>query len=102
MWTGPGVRINGEPINPAFGVWRQIESSADLESHSLEIALLGTITPGRYFKLGLALSLYSGLPYTMNTGRDDNHDGFANDRPGWDWTPSMFSTASTTRASWAI
>lgn len=130
--------------NPAFSVWRQIESSADLESHSLEIALrgnvtrfftgmiqyslarahnnnagattggsrtsgintfpannydlsgewaradydqrhrfnvLGTLTPGRYFKLGFAVSLYSGQPYNLTTGRDDNHDGFANDRP---------------------
>jgi hypothetical protein len=43
--------------------------------------LLGTITPGRYFKLGIGLFLNSGLPYTMTTGRDDNHDGLATDRP---------------------
>lgn len=129
--------------NPAFSVWRQIESSADMMGHSLEIGLrgnvtryfsgmvqytlsrtynntggnpstgarsslnsypannydlsgewaradfdqrhrfnlMGTITPGRYFKLGVALSLYSGAPYSITTGRDDNHDGQANDRP---------------------
>ena len=130
--------------NPALSVFRQIESSADLEGHSLELALrgnvsrfftgmiqytlsraynnvggantgtrtsgintfpannydlsgewsradfdqrnrfnlLGTITPpGRYFKLGLAVGLYSGQPYSLTTGRDDNHDGLANDRP---------------------
>lgn len=43
--------------------------------------LLGSINPGRYFKLGAAVSLYTGMPYSMTTGRDDNHDGFANDRP---------------------
>lgn len=130
--------------NAALSVFRQIESSADLESHSLEIGLrgnvtrfftgmiqytlsraynntggtttggnrtsginsfpannydlsgewsradfdqrnrfnlLGSITPGRYFKLGMAVALYSGQPYTLTSGRDDNHDGLANDRP---------------------
>jgi hypothetical protein len=43
--------------------------------------MLGTVTPCRYFKLGVAVALYSGMPYTMTTGRDDNHDSFANDRP---------------------
>ena len=129
--------------NPALAVWRQIESSAEMMAHSLEIGLrgnvsryfsgmvqytlsrtynntggnpaagarsslnsfpannydlsgewaradfdqrhrfnlIGTINPGRYFKLGAAVSLYSGAPYSMTTGRDDNHDGQANDRP---------------------
>jgi hypothetical protein len=126
-----------------YSVWRQIESSADLKSNSLEVALrgnvtryftgmiqytlakaynntggnslagaraslnsfpansydlsgewaradydqrhrfnlLGTVTPGRYFKLGVGIGLYSGMPYTMTTGRDDNQDSLANDRP---------------------
>jgi len=42
---------------------------------------MGTINPGRYFKLGVAVSLYTGAPYSITTGRDDNHDGQANDRP---------------------
>src|SRR5439155_1472340 len=130
--------------DPNLNVWRQIESAADLESRSLELAvrgsitrnfsgmvqytlgracnntggtstggsrtsginsfpannydlsgewsradfdqrhrfnLLGTLTPGKYFKLGVALSLYSGQPYNEITGRDDNRDGLANDRP---------------------
>ncbi len=129
--------------NPAFSVWRQIESSAEMMGHSLELGLrgnvtrffsgmvqytlsrnyndtggspaagarsslnsfpannydlsgewsradfdqrhrfnlIGTISPGRYFKLGIAASLYSGAPYSMTTGSDDNHDGLANDRP---------------------
>jgi hypothetical protein len=130
--------------DPNLSVWRQIESSGDLESQSLEFGLrgnvtryfagmvqytlgraynsvggtttggsrtsginsfpannydlsgewsradfdqqhrlnlIGTVTPGKYFKLGVALSLYSGQPYNETTGRDDNNDGLANDRP---------------------
>jgi outer membrane receptor protein involved in Fe transport len=123
--------------DPDYSQIRQIESSADLESHSLEVALrgnvtrffngivqyslsraynnvggargvnsfpadnwnlngewaradfdarhrlnlLGNITPGAGFNLGLALSLNTGMPYSLTTGRDDNHDGLANDRP---------------------
>jgi outer membrane receptor protein involved in Fe transport len=43
--------------------------------------LLGTLNPGKLFNLGLALSLYSGAPYTLTTGRDDFHTGVANARP---------------------
>ena len=127
-----------------LSVWRQIESSGDLESQSLELGLrgnltryfvgmvqytlgraynnvggtttggsrtsginsfpannydlsgewaradfdqrhrfnlLGTVSPGRYFKIGIALSLYSGMPYTETTGRDDYNDGMATARP---------------------
>jgi TonB dependent receptor len=129
--------------DPQYSIWRQIESSADLKSNSLEMAvsgaitryfsgmiqytlakaynntggnslagartslnsfpandydlrgewaradydqrhrfnLLGSITPGRYFKLGVALALYSGMPYSMTTGNDDYNDGLANSRP---------------------
>jgi len=129
--------------DPQYSVWRQIESSADMKSQSLEIGvrgnvtryfsgmvqytlaraynntggnpaagarsslnsfpannydlsgewaradfdqrhrfnLLGTITPGRYFKLGVALALYSGMPYSITTGLDNYNDGTANARP---------------------
>ena len=43
--------------------------------------LLGTMRPGKWLNLGLAVSLYSGQPYSLTTGRDDNHDGLAGDRP---------------------
>jgi Carboxypeptidase regulatory-like domain/TonB dependent receptor len=43
--------------------------------------LLGTFTPTKLFNLGVSLSLYSGTPYTMTTGRDDFHTGTANARP---------------------
>jgi hypothetical protein len=43
--------------------------------------LLGTVKPGRAFSFGVALQAESGKPYTVTTGRDDNHDGLALDRP---------------------
>jgi outer membrane receptor protein involved in Fe transport len=43
--------------------------------------MLGTINPGRLFNLGVSLSLYSGLPYTLTTGLDQFHTGTANARP---------------------
>jgi hypothetical protein len=43
--------------------------------------MLGTINPGRLFNLGVSLSLYSGLPYTLTTGLDEFHTGTANARP---------------------
>ena len=43
--------------------------------------LLGTINPGKLMNLGVALSLVSGRPYSLTTGRDDNRDDLAIDRP---------------------
>jgi hypothetical protein len=70
--------INSFPANnyDLSGEW----SRADFDQRN-RFSLLGTVTPGKYFKLGVSLSLYSGQPYTVTTGRDDNHDGLATDRP---------------------
>ena len=43
--------------------------------------MLGSVAAGNLFKLGMALSLYSGTPVNVTTGLDDNHDGVVNDRP---------------------
>jgi Carboxypeptidase regulatory-like domain/TonB dependent receptor len=43
--------------------------------------LLGTINPGKLFNLGVSVSAYSGLPYTLITGIDQFHTGTANGRP---------------------
>ena len=43
--------------------------------------LLGKIEAGDWFDLGLTLSLASGRPYNLTTGRDDNRDSVAGDRP---------------------
>lgn len=42
---------------------------------------LGTFKAGDWFEFGTILTLSSGAPYTITTGRDDNHDGRASDRP---------------------
>jgi Carboxypeptidase regulatory-like domain len=43
--------------------------------------LLGAIKAGDWFDLGMTIALTSGRPYSLTTGRDDNHDTIANDRP---------------------
>jgi hypothetical protein len=43
--------------------------------------LLGAIKAGDWFDLGMTVALTSGRPYSLTTGRDDNHDTIANDRP---------------------
>jgi outer membrane receptor protein involved in Fe transport len=43
--------------------------------------LLGSINPGKWFNLGIGLTLNSGRPYSETTGQDTNGDGLANDRP---------------------
>lgn len=42
---------------------------------------LGTARAGDLFELGAVLSSSSGPPYTITTGRDDNHDSRTSDRP---------------------
>lgn len=55
-------------------------SRADFDRrHRFE--LLGTLNPGKLFNLGVSVSLYSGLPYTLTTGLDEFHTGTANARP---------------------
>jgi outer membrane receptor protein involved in Fe transport len=58
------------------GEWPR--SDAD-RRHRFE--LLGTINPGKLFNLGVSVSTYSGLPYTLTTGVDVFHTGTANARP---------------------
>jgi hypothetical protein len=41
----------------------------------------GSVDAGKYFNLGVVFSVRSGRPYSVTTGRDDNRDGFASDRP---------------------
>lgn len=43
--------------------------------------MTGVWQAGEYFELGLALSLNSGAPYSLTTGRDENGDSLALDRP---------------------
>jgi outer membrane receptor protein involved in Fe transport len=43
--------------------------------------LLEVINAGKFFNLGVGITLASGKPYTLTTGLDLNHDGIANERP---------------------
>lgn len=76
--VGSRAGISSFPANnyDLSGEW----SRADFDQRN-RFNLIGTLTPGKYIKLGIALSLYSGMPYNETTGRDDNNDGMANDRP---------------------
>ena len=43
--------------------------------------LLGTASLHRWANFGLSVSLLAGIPFNITTGRDDNRDGMALDRP---------------------
>ncbi|WP_162601206.1 TonB-dependent receptor [Occallatibacter savannae] len=43
--------------------------------------MLASLEAGKWFNFGTALSIYSGKPVNITTGRDDNHDGLTIDRP---------------------
>src|SRR5437870_2676628 len=58
------------------GEWSRADSD---QRHRFN--LLGSVKAGRLFNLGVALQAESGRPYSLITGRDDNHDGLALDRP---------------------
>jgi hypothetical protein len=71
---GPGVL----PANSLdlSGEW----SRADFDRrHRLD--WFGTASVRDWFRVGMSLELESGRPYTITTGRDDNVDGIARDRP---------------------
>jgi hypothetical protein len=126
--------VGGIRPDPSAGFIRQIESSAGMNAHSLELSVrgqlsryfqggaryvlgrayndtggadtlpansldlsgewsradfdrrhrfdwYGTARLGNWFRLGVSLELESGRPYNVTTGRDDNGDGVARDRP---------------------
>jgi len=70
--------INSLPANnyDLTGEWSRAEFD---ERHRFN--LIGSVKAGEWFNLGLNLALVSGRPYNLTTGRDDNNDSLANDRP---------------------
>lgn len=70
--------INSRPANnyDLTSEW----SRADFDERH-RFNLLGTIKAGEWLNLGMTLALTSGRPYSLTTGRDDNRDNLANDRP---------------------
>lgn len=70
--------VNSLPANN-YDLTREWSRAEFDERHRFN--LLGAIEAGDWFNLGLTLILTSGRPYSLMTGRDDNHDTLANDRP---------------------
>ena len=69
--------INSRPAsNNLTGEW----SRADFDERH-RFNLLGAIRAGEWFNLGMTLALTSGRPYSLTTGRDENRDSLAIDRP---------------------
>jgi outer membrane receptor protein involved in Fe transport len=60
--------------------WSREWGRSDFDKrHQLNI--LGTFTLAKWFNLGVAVQAQSGGPYSQTTGRDENRDGLAIDRP---------------------
>ena len=72
------IGINSFPANnyDLSGEWARADYD---QRHRLNV--LGTVRPTSSLNLGVGFAASSGMPYTMTTGRDDNRDGLANDRP---------------------
>ncbi len=59
--------------------WRGEWGRSDFDKRH-QLNLLGTFDLARWLKLGMALQMQSGAPYSQTTGRDSNRDGLALDR----------------------
>lgn len=70
--------INAFPANnyDLSGEWGR----ADFDQRH-RLSLLGSIHVAPFLDFGLGFFTNTGMPYSETTGRDDNHDGVANDRP---------------------
>jgi hypothetical protein len=89
FFTGMAQYAYGRAYNDTGGINSLPANSRDLtgewaradfdERHRLN--LLGTLRQGKLLNLGIGLLANSGRPYSVTTGRDDNGDGVANDRP---------------------
>ena len=55
-------------------------SRADFDGRH-RVALTGTAKAGRWFDAGILFTARTGTPYSLTTGRDDNRDSLASDRP---------------------
>lgn len=78
---GKYLVANGGNFFPANSYNPQAEWARSDTDQRNQLNLLGTITAGHWLDLGLVLELYSGLPYDVTTGADNNHDGVFTDRP---------------------
>ena len=65
----------GEQLRPG-GEWGRADTD---RRHQFNF--LGTASLHRWANFGLSVSLLSGIPFNITTGRDENRDGMALDRP---------------------
>ena len=72
------IGINAFPANnyDLSGEWARADYD---QRHRLNV--LGTVRAAKYLDFGIGFFANTGAPYTETTGRDDNHDGYANARP---------------------
>ena len=72
------IGINSFPANnyDLSGEWARADYD---QRHRLNV--LGSVRLSSSLNLGAGFAASSGMPYSMTTGRDDNRDGLANDRP---------------------
>ncbi|MCS7314969.1 MAG: carboxypeptidase regulatory-like domain-containing protein [Bryobacterales bacterium] len=94
---GPIARFFEGAVSYAWSrTWNDSSGAGVLPANSLDLAgewaradfdrrhrfsATGRIPVCPWFELGLILRLESGAPYSVSTGRDDNRDGLARDRP---------------------
>ncbi len=88
-FNGTAQYSNGGAWNDSDGLFVLPADSRDLslewarseENRRHRLNLAGTLKFSPWLNLGVVFSAASGNPYNLITGRDDNHDGFARDRP---------------------
>src|SRR5215468_5848702 len=70
--------INAQPADNynLTGEWARADFD---QRHRFNV--LGAFRVRDWFDLGVTIAITSGRPYSLTTGRDDNHDTIANDRP---------------------
>jgi outer membrane receptor protein involved in Fe transport len=89
VFDGSAQYVLGHAKNDTSGIAATPANNYDLASewgpadfdqrHRFD--LLGRVALGKVTNVGVALSLYSGRPYSLRTGRDDFNTGQANARP---------------------
>ena len=71
----------GQNWLPAYSYDPDADWGYDSADRRWRIQAMSTFRLPRAINVGLIWRAQSGLPYTLRTGRDDNGDGIANDRP---------------------
>lgn len=86
--TESSENLNAIAVNQ--DLMEKLPSSTRITGDDVAISKCGPGWDGRRYaggdsgpglNVGVAVALNSGTPYRVTTGRDDNHDGLANDRP---------------------